>query len=96
MEKRTEDFVKATENFINCFGIESLEVARSWAGMHRYLVNAMFNIVIRFIGILAKNYEDGNYDGRNEYSCYRSKIMIDALTKEGEWDDCMIEDSNEG
>ena len=66
MEKRTEDFVKATENFINCFGIESLEVARSWAGMHRYLVNAMFNIVVRFIGILAKNYADGNYDGRNE------------------------------
>ena len=92
MEKRTEDFVKATEKFINCFGIESLEVARSWAGMHRYLVNAMFNIVVRFIGILAKNYADGNYDSRNEYACCLSKIMIDALKERGEWGDYMIED----
>ena len=91
MENRSEEYVKATEKFINCFGVEKLKVAKGWANMHRYLVNEMFGIALRFIGILAKNYDDGNYDGRNEFSCYRSKIMIDALTKEGEWDNCMIE-----
>ena len=91
MEKRTEDFVKASENFINVYGVEKLEAARGWANMHRYLVNSFFGIVVRFIGILAKNYADGNYDGRNEFACYCAKIMIDALREKGEWDDSMIE-----
>ena len=92
MEKRTEDFVKATEKFINVYGAERLEAAKGWANMHRYLVNSFFGVVIRFIGILAKNYADGNYDGRNEFACRLSKIMIDALREKGEWGDYMIED----
>ena len=31
MEKRTEDYINATEHFINCFGVEKLETARGWA-----------------------------------------------------------------
>ena len=92
MEKRTEDYINATERFINCFGVEKLETARGWANMHRYLVNSFFIVVLRFVGILAKNYKDGNYDGRNEFACCLSKIMIDALREKGEWDDSMIED----
>lgn len=42
MEKRTEDFVKATEKVNNRFGTEKLETARGLAGMHRYLVNSFF------------------------------------------------------
>ena len=68
MEKRTEDFIKATEKFISCFKPEKLEAARGWAGM--YLVN---------------------YGGSNEFSCYRAKIMIDALREKGEYDDSIIE-----
>lgn len=92
MEKRTEDFVKATEKFVNVYGVEKLEAAKGWANMHRYLVNSFFGVVVRFIGILAKNYADGNYDGRNEFACYRAKIMIDALREKGEWGDYMIEE----
>jgi len=92
MEKRTEKFVKATEDFINVYGVEKLETARGWANMHRYLVNVLFGVVLRFIGILAKQYADGEYDGRNEFACRLSKIMIDALKEKGEYDDCMIED----
>ena len=91
MEKRTEDFVKATEKFVNVYGVEKLETAKGLANMHRYLVNSFFGVVIRFIGILAKNYADGNYDGRNEFACRLSKIMIDALKEKGEWGDYMIE-----
>ena len=93
MEKRTEDFIKSTEKFVNVYGVEKLEAARGLARMHRYLVNAFFGVVIRFIGILARNYAEGNYDGRNEFACYLSKIMIDALRDKGEWDDLMIEDN---
>ena len=90
MEKRTEKFIQATEDFVNVYGVEKLETARGWANMHRYLVNVLFGVVLRFIGILAKNYADGNYDGRNEYACRLSKIMIDELEKYGEWDDQLL------
>ena len=83
MEKRTANFVKATKDFVNVFGVEKLETARGWASMHRYLVNSFFGVVVRFIGILAKNYADGNYDCRNEFACRLSKIMIDALKERG-------------
>ena len=96
MDKRTEDFVKATEKFVNVYGVEKLEAARGWSNMHRYLVNSFFGVVLRFIGILAKNYEDGIFDGRNESACRLSKIMIDALREKGEWGDYMIEDFKEG
>ena len=92
MEKRTEKFVKAAEEFVNVYGAEKLQAARGLANMHRYLVNSFFGVVLRFIGILAKNYANGNYDGRNEMACRLSKMMIDALKEKGEYDDYLIED----
>ena len=92
MENRTEEYVKATEKFINCFGVEKLKVAKGWANMHRYLVNEMFVIVLRFIGILAKNYDDGHYDGRDRYACSMSKKIIDYLKQDGSWTDYFIDD----
>ena len=90
MEKRTKEFVDATEKFINAYGAEKLEAARGLSNMNRYVVNCFFGVVVRFIWILAKNYANGNYDGRNEFACYLSKIMIDALKEKGEWNDYMI------
>ena len=95
MEKRTEKFVKAAEGFVNVYGAEKLEAARGLANMHRYLVNSFFGVVLRFIGILAKNYANGNYDGRNEMACRLSKIMIDSLRENDEWGDYLIEDSKD-
>lgn len=92
MEKRTEDFIKATKKFVNVYGVEQLEAARGLAGMHRFLVNSFFGVVLRFIAILAKNYANGNYDGRNEFACYCCKVMIDALKEKDMWDDLIIED----
>ena len=92
MEKRTEDFIKATKKFVNVYGVEQLEAARGLASMHRYLVNGFFGVVVRFIAILAQNYANGNYDGRNEFACHLSKIMIDALKEKDVWNDLIIED----
>lgn len=91
MEKRTEKFVKAAEDFVNVYGTEKLEAARGLAAMHRYLVNSFFGVVLCFLGILAKNYENDQYDGRNEMACRLSKMMIDALKEKGEYDDYLIE-----
>ena len=95
MEKRTEEFVNATEKFINCCGVDKLGAAKGWARMHRYLVNEMFGVCIRFIGILAKNYEDGIYDARNEYACAQSKRIVDALKKEEWWLDSWIDEDQQ-
>ena len=92
MEKRTQKFINAAEDFVNVYGAEKLQAARGLAGMHRYLVNSFFGVVLRFIGILAKNYEDSIFDGRNESACRLSKIMIDALRENDEWGDYLIED----
>lgn len=92
MENRSEEYVKATEKFINCFGVEKLKAAKGWANMHRYLVNEMFGVVIRFIGILAKNYDEGKYDGRDEYACSMSKKIIEHLKQDGSWSDYLIEE----
>lgn len=92
MEKRTQKFINAAEEFVNAYGAEKLEAARGLANMHRYLVNSFFGVVLRFIGIMAKNYEDGIFDGRNEMACRLSKIMIDSLREKDEWGDYLIED----
>ena len=44
---------------------------------HRYLQNEMFKVCLEYIKELAKNCEDGRFDGRNEYACKTSKKIID-------------------
>lgn len=53
---------------------------------HRYLVNQMFRTFLHFAGQLARNYEDGYFDERNEFACLCAKIMIDAVNKSSEID----------
>ena len=60
-----------------------LEVGVELSTDHRYLVNEMFKMFLHFAGQLSRNYANGNFDGRNEFACKCSKIMIDALIKEG-------------
>ena len=59
-----------------------LEVGVELSTDHRYLVNEMFKTFLHFSGQLARNFENGNYDCRNEFACKLSKVMIDALIKE--------------
>jgi len=47
-------------------------VAELLTRSHRYLVNEMFICAMYFIKKLASDYEQGIYDGRNEYACKKS------------------------
>lgn len=75
---------KATKisDLVNDTCFSPLEVGVELSTDHRYLVNEMFKTFLHFSGQLARNFENGNYDGRNEFACKCSKIMIDALIKE--------------
>lgn len=63
-----------------------LEVGVQLANEHRYLVNEMFKMFLHFSGKLAMDYEKGFYDGRNEFACKCSKIIVDALKESDMYD----------
>lgn len=86
------NFVGQVETFINSTSIDYKNVARKMTQMHRYLINEWFKVILRFIGILAQNYEKHMYDDRNEYACRVSKQIIDNLKENYEWVDDWIND----
>ena len=50
---------------------------------HRSLQEDSFMAFLKCIEVWAENYDDGNYDARNKYTCMASKVMIDALKDKG-------------
>ena len=59
--------------------------ARKMAKEHRYLQQEMFKVCLEYIKVLAKNYEKGIYDGRNEWSCKVSKDFVDCCKEKDIW-----------
>ncbi len=45
------------------------QIAAMMACDHRYLVNEKFKLFVEFANVLALKYEQGDYDGRNEWAC---------------------------
>ena len=63
-----------------------IEVGVELSTDHRYLVQEMFKMFLHFSGKLAMDYEKGFYDGRNEFACKCSKIIVDALKESDMYD----------
>lgn len=72
-------FVRQFSNFINSSNCDKIKTAKLLSKDHRYLVQEMFLLALEYIKVLAKDYEDGIYDGRNEYSCKKSSEIVDYL-----------------
>ena len=68
---------------VNKTSFNPMQVGVEMTTDHRYLVNEFFKATLHFCGQLKRNCETGNFDGRNEFACKCSKVMIDALTAEG-------------
>lgn len=68
-------------DMVNSSLFDAKSVAKFMAKDHRYLQGEFFKLCEYFIAILAHNYENGIYDGRNEYACKCAKIMTDALVE---------------
>ena len=59
-----------------------IEVGVELSTDHRYLVQEMFKTFLHFSGQLARNYNKGFFDGRNEYACKCANVIVEALKKE--------------
>jgi len=46
---------------------------------HRYLQQQFFKIALHFMEIKAKHFNEGRFDGRNEYACKMSNEIISNL-----------------
>lgn len=74
------------ESIINSTAWNERKSAYYMATMcHRYLQGKFFQICYFFIELMAKKYEEGHYDERNEYACKKSKKIIDLLKKDGDY-----------
>ena len=76
-ENNDDVFARQFGNFVNGKVQSKKKVAELMACDHRYLQNEMFKIFLEYVKILAKNYENGYFDGRNEYACMASDKIID-------------------
>ena len=69
MLETSKNKVREIEDVVNDCGFNTMEVGYYLTKMHRYLINELFKAVVWFIYFLKKDYEQGYYDGRNEYAC---------------------------
>lgn len=68
------------EDYVNNMGYEPEKLAQHFAGMHRTLQQCFMRVVICFLKIQAKAYEEGDYDLRNERTCKLCKDIVDRYS----------------
>ena len=76
-ENNDDVFARFFGNFVNGKLNSKKYVAEVMCREHRYLQNEMFKVCLAYIKKLAENYEDGRFDGRNEYAAKTSSKIIE-------------------
>lgn len=77
-------FAREFERFVNGRMYSAEATGREMAKSHRYLQQEMFKVCLAFVGQLAKNYQQGYYDERNDWAVRLSATAYDHLIEEGE------------
>lgn len=54
-------------------------VARKMSRDHRYLQSEMFKLCLEYVKCLAKAYDNGCYDPRNEWACTAAHHMLNGI-----------------
>ena len=80
-EDNDDVFARFFGNFVNGKCHSKKKVAERMCREHRYLQNEMFKVCLEYIKQLAKNFDNGFYDGRNEYACETSKKIINYFNE---------------
>ena len=75
-------YASKISDILNNMSANEMEIGVELSTEHRYLSNKAFNVLLHLAGCLARDYEKGHYDARNEFACKCSKVIIDALEKE--------------
>lgn len=80
--KESIENAKSISNMFNNFGTNPRVIAVYLATKeHRYLQDKEFKMMLDFIALKARDYEEGEYDTRNEQACQMCKTMFDAITE---------------
>lgn len=72
-------FARQFSNFVNGKCYDKKKVAELMAKDHRYLVQEMFGIFWEYLKVLDNDYQNGRYDGRNQWCCYSSNKIVEYL-----------------
>ena len=83
-ENDDDVFVNFFSSFVNGKLHSREKVAEKMSHEHRYLQQEMFKVCLSYIQKLAKDYENGAFDGRNEWACKTSSMIVEGL-KEKNW-----------
>lgn len=75
--KDLSDFIQTAESS------EIVALANELAHDHRTLVQRKFGFFLAFTKVLARNYNDGNYDLRNEYAVKTSVKIMEIVIDSG-------------
>ena len=78
-EDNHDVFARQFSDFVNGKCYNKRKTAELMAKDHRYLQSEMFKVLLEYAKVLADNYENGWYDGRNEWACTAAKYMLDGL-----------------
>ena len=82
-ETNDDVFARFFGNYVNRCPNDFKRAAKAMGREHRYLQNEMFKMCIEYVRILAQNYANGCYDGRNAWACDSSKKILDYFNEIG-------------
>ena len=81
--EKEKNLVKTITDNLNT-GISNKEFCDAMSREHRSLQYGFTNLCLWWLEKCRDMYDEGRYDGRNEYSCKAGKILMDYYDK-GEW-----------
>lgn len=68
---------------VNSSRFDPKRCAEAMACDHRTLIQSKTRLTIEFLRVLARHYDEGRYDLRNEGACRAARVMVDALEAAG-------------
>lgn len=78
-EDNNDVFARQFSNYVNRCPNDFKKAAKAMGKDHRYLQSEMFKMCIEYIKVLAEHYNNGFYDGRNEWACSTAYSIMDEF-----------------
>ena len=80
---RKDSTASKISELVNSTLFNPIQVGVELTTEHRYLINEFFKATLHFMGQLKRDYEQGKFDGRDEFACKCASKMVDALAAAG-------------
>lgn len=75
-ETRDDVFARFFSNYVNRCPNDFEKAAKAMGRDHRYLQSEMFKFCVEYMKVLAEHYDNGCYDGRNQWACKTARTLI--------------------